>query len=134
MSGSASSDAHVGGHAAAGYPPVDFEGFHAHELPRRLRDGASERVHWDVRGAPPIAIRLAGSNLAFSYIATSDDVRIVRGVVGDAEVVLEIPDIAWQDYVYEMRTRFGLLYSGAVRFERGTFEQWDAWEPAIRCL
>jgi hypothetical protein len=134
MNANASSDVHVGGHAVAGYPPVDFEGFHAHELPRRLRDGANERVHWDVRGAPPIAIRLAGSSLAFSYLATSDDVRIVRGVVGDAEVVLEIPDVAWQDYVYEMRTRFGLLYSGAVKFERGTFEQWDAWEPAIRCL
>jgi hypothetical protein len=128
------SDARVGGHSTAGLPPIDFDDFHRHELPRRLREGANERVHWDVRGAAPIAIRLAGSDSAYSYVADTAVVRVERGVVADAEVVLEIPGGPWQDYVYEMRTRFGLLYSGAVRFVSGTFEQWDVWEPALRCL
>jgi len=49
-------------------------------------------------------------------------------------VVLAIDEEAWQDYVYEFRTRHGLLYSGAVRILRGTFDQWDRWDPALRCM
>lgn len=134
MSASIGRDPSVGGFAAAGLPAVDFEHFHRVELPRRLRAGVDAQVAWDVAGAAPLAVRLAESGSAYSYVARPGRVEIVRGVVADAELVLEIPYPAWQDYVYEMRTRFGLLYSGAVRFERGDFEKWDAWEPAIRCM
>ena len=34
----------------------------------------------------------------------------------------------------DLRTRAGRLYSKAVKFVRGNFESWDAWDPAIRCL
>ena len=48
---------------------------------------------------------------------------------------LEIIDPeSWIDYLHEFRTRAGLLYSKAVKFVRGNFESWDAWDPAIRCL
>lgn len=127
-------DTAVGGFAAAGYAPVDFEHFHLVELPQRLRSGLNERVFWDVKGKPPITIQLAETGSAYSYVAESGQVKIAAGRVDDAEVVLEIPYQAWQDYVYEMRTRFGLLYSGAVRFIRGDFDKWDVWEPAIRCM
>jgi len=123
----------IGTYAAAGYAPVDFHDFHRHELPRRLRNGVNEQVFWDVKGAAPIAICLADGS-AYSYIAGLTRVDIVRGVSADAEVVLELPLEAWRDYVYEFRTRFGLLYSNAVRFIRGNFELWDTWEPAIRCM
>ena len=58
---------------------------------------------WDVEGRPPISIGLPD------------------GVADDAE--------SWLDYLYEFRTRYGLLYSRAVRFVRGSFDSWDDWEP-----
>ena len=60
--------------------------------------------------------------------------EIVPGVVDDAGLVVGIEAEAWQDYVHELRTRIGLLYSGAVDFLRGGYDDWDAWEPALRCL
>lgn len=126
-------DTAIGTFAVAGFPAIDFEHFHRVELPRRLRDGVNAQVFWDVAGAAPIAVQIAGGS-AYSYVAGRSGVEIVAGVVGDAEVVLEMPLVAWQDYVYEFRTRFGLLYSRAVEFVRGDFERWDVWEPAIRCM
>lgn len=126
-------DTTVGTFAKAGHPGIDFDDFHRVELPRRLREGVSEKIFWDVSGVAPIAVQLP-SGSAYSYVAGRDRVEIVPGVVDDAEVVLEIPYVAWQDYVYEFRTRAGLLYSRAVEFVRGDYERWDAWEPAIRCM
>jgi ectoine hydroxylase-related dioxygenase (phytanoyl-CoA dioxygenase family) len=125
-----------------GLPSLDFDDFHRSELPRRLRQGGNEQIAWDVVDAAPIALILAPSDddpgnsvdAAFSYVPRGDEVEIVPGVVSDAELVLEIGAEAWQDYVHELRTRIGLLYSGAVRFRRGDYDAWDAWEPALRCL
>jgi len=117
----------------AGYPPVDFDAFHRGELAERLASGASDEVLFDVAGAAPIAISLPGGR-AWTYIARADRIEIVPGIADDAETVVEMEDEAWIDYRYEMRTRIGLLYSDAVRFSRGSFESWDRWDPAIRCL
>lgn len=137
-----SRDPSVGTFRSVGLPALDFEEFHRHELPRRLRGGADERIAWDVAEAAPVAIVLApnegkpasASDAAFSYVPQGDRIEIIPGVVADAELVLEIAAEAWQDYVHELRTRIGLLYSGAVRFQRGDYDAWDAWEPALRCL
>ena len=117
----------------AGYPPVDFDRFHRETLPGKLAAGASEKVHWDVVGARPLAIVLPGER-AYSFVSRADRVEVVPGVAPDAETVVEMGDEAWIDYRYEMRTRIGLLYSNAVRFRRGSFDTWDRWAPAIRCL
>jgi hypothetical protein len=117
----------------AGLAAVDFDQFHRVELPRRLaRGGCASAVH-DVAGASPIAIQLDAAR-AYTYVAVDGGIDIRPGVAPDAEVVLEIQEDAWQDYVYEFRTRHGLLYSQTVRFLRGTFEQWDRWDPALRCM
>ena len=126
-------DPNVGTFRSVGLPAVDFDTFHRHELPRRLRDGANQRVAWDVAQAAPICFRLP-SGSAFSYVPLPGRVEIVPGRVEDAELVIEISLEAWQDYVYELRTRIGLLYSGAVQFARGAYDDWDAWEPALRSL
>jgi len=117
----------------AGYAPVDFDFFHTQILPKKLAEGASEKVHWDVAGARPLAIVLPGER-AYSFVSRADRVEIVPGIASDAETIVEMGDEAWIDYRYEMRTRIGLLYSNAVRFRRGSFETWDRWAPAIRCL
>jgi ectoine hydroxylase-related dioxygenase (phytanoyl-CoA dioxygenase family) len=116
-----------------GLPPLDFDEFHRHELPRRLRDGANARIAWDVAHTAPFCFRLP-SGSAYSYVPRSGRVEIVPGRVDDAELVIEITLEAWQDYVHELRTRIGLLYSGAVQFKSGGYDDWDAWEPALRSL
>jgi Phytanoyl-CoA dioxygenase (PhyH) len=126
-------DTTVGTYQVAGLPAVDFDDFHRFELPRRLADGVDGQVAWDVVGRAPCAVQLTDGR-AYSYIAAGDHVEVVPGIVDDAELVLEMPIGAWQDYVYEFRTRFGLLYSQAVTFGRGDFDTWDHWEPAIRCM
>ena len=117
----------------AGYEPVDFDAYHRDVLPGKLRDGGSERVHWDVAGRAPIAFVLPGER-AWSYVAGEARVELAAGVAPDAETVVELSDEAWIDYLYEMRTRIGLLYSNAVSFRRGSFETWDHWDAALRCL
>ena len=124
----------AGMYRVAGYPSIDFDDFHRHELPRRLRDGVSDAVLWDVATAAPIAVVLPGDR-AYSYVVRGGRVEVVPGVVDDAETVVQIvDDDAWIDYVYEMRTRIGLLYSNAVTFVRGGLDTWDTWDPAIRCM
>jgi len=125
-------DTTVGTFRVAGYPEVDFHDFHRRELPRRLADGGNERIAWDVAGSAPFALTVDGAS--YSYVAEPAAVRIVAGVVADAEVVIGLDRESWQDYVYEFRTRFGLLYSRAVEFVRGDFDGWDRWEPAIRAM
>ena len=144
-------DPKVGTFRSVGLPGLDFEAFHRHELTRRLREGGQERVAWDVAEAPPLCLQTPDGR-AFSYVPRrkgggstgsrgARDARrrhasleIVPGRVDDAELVIEIEAEAWQDYVHELRTRIGLLYSGAVRFLRGSYDDWDAWEPALRSL
>ena len=127
-------DITFGTYRVAGLAAVDFDEFHESELPRRLRTGKSEEVAWDVEGRAPIAIGLPDGR-SYTYSCRGGAIKISQGVADDAATVLEIADHeSWLDYLYEFRTRYGLLYSNAVRFVRGNFDTWDDWEPVIRCM
>ena len=128
-----SRDPSVGTFRAVGLPAVDFDAFHRHELPRRLANGGNERVAWDVAETAPFAFQRPNGS-AYSYVPRAGRIEIRPGVVDDAGLVIEITEEAWQDYVHELRTRIGLLYSGAVRFPVGDYDDWDDWEPALRSL
>ena len=111
-------DVHFGTYRTVGLSPVDFDEFHREELPRRLAEGVNERVAWDVEGKAPISIGLPDGR-AWSYVCEKGRISVVPGVVPEARTVLEIiDDESWLDYLYEFRTRYGLLYSKAVRFLR----------------
>jgi hypothetical protein len=125
-------DTTFGTYRGAGLPWVDFENFHRDELPNRLAGGVNDKVAWDVAGKPPISIGLSDGRF-YTYRCRDGEVLVESGIAEDARTVLEIVDHeSWLDYLYEYRTRFGLLYSNAVRFLRGNFDTWDDWEPAIR--
>lgn len=127
-------DTTFGTYRGAGLPWVDFDAFHQEELPRRLAEGVNERVAWDVADKRPISIGLPDGRF-YTYRCQDGRVLVEPGQADDARTILEIIDHeSWLDYLYEYRTRFGLLYSNAVRFVRGDFESWDDWEPAIRCM
>ena len=123
----------IGSARSLNLPPVDFKAMHEIILPHRLRRGVSDQIAWDVAHAAPLAFRIPGGP-AYTYIAQNNAVRIEPGVSTDAELVIEISNDSWQNYYYELRTRYGLLYEEAIRFAGGTFRHWDAWEPALRCL
>jgi hypothetical protein len=123
----------IGTAKSLGMPPLDFKAMHEIVLPQRLRRGVSDLIAWDVAAAAPIALQTPDGN-AYSYVCDNGRVRIVPGVVDDAMLVIELPADSWTDYYYELRSRFGLLYSQVIRFVRGGFALWDAWEPALRCL
>ena len=127
-------DTNFGTYRSQGLPAVDFDAFHREELPARLAGGVNAQVAWDVEGKAPISIALPDGR-AYTYVCGSSGVEIHPGISGEARTVLEIVDCeSWLDYLYEFRTRYGLLYSNAVRFLAGDFDSWDDWEPAIRCM
>ncbi len=127
-------DTHFGTYRGAGLPWVDFDVFHQETLPKRLEEGVNEQVAWDVEGRAPISIGLSDGRF-YTYRWRDGRVLVEPGRAKDARTILEIVDHeSWLDYLYEYRTRYGLLFSNAVRFVRGDFETWDDWEPAIRCM
>ncbi len=127
-------DTHFGTYRGAGLPWVDFDAFHQEVLPKRLAEGVNEQVAWDVAGRDPISIALPDGR-SYTYRCREGRVLVEPGVAKDARTILEIVDHeSWLDYLYEYRTRYGLLFSNAVKFVRGDFETWDDWEPAIRCM
>ena len=81
---------------ALGMPPLDFKAMHEFILPQRLRRGVSDLIAWDVKGAPPIALRTT-DGAAYSYVCEHGRVRIVPGVVADAPLVVEMPADSWTD-------------------------------------
>lgn len=66
-------------------------------------------------------------------LASGGNERVAWDVAGKPPIAI-VDHESWLDYLYEYRTRYGLLYSNAVAFLRGSFDTWDDWEPAIRCM
>lgn len=127
-------DTQFGTYRGAGLPWVDFDAFHQETLPERLAHGVNEQAAWDVAGKDPISIGLPDGRF-YTYRCREGRILVEPGQARDARTILEIVDHeSWLDYLYEFRTRYGLLFSNAVRFVRGDFETWDEWEPAIRCM
>lgn len=127
-------DTQFGTYRGAGLPWVDFDVFHQETLPERLAEGVNEQAAWDVAGKDPISIGLPDGRF-YTYRCREGRILVEPGQARDARTILEIVDHeSWLDYLYEFRTRYGLLFSNAVRFVRGDFETWDEWEPAIRCM
>ena len=118
--------------AALTFAPVDFDRFHDAELPRRIAAGNGALAAGDLRGVPPLAVRLAGGS-AWTYVPSAETVAVVAGDQ-DAATVAELEAPAWSDYANELRTCFGLLYAGQVSFPRGGFDGLVRWEPALRAL
>jgi hypothetical protein len=117
---------------ALSFPPVDFDDFHQHELPRRVAAGNGRLASGDVADADPIAFQLRDGP-AYTYLPGRGTVTIVPGAEAAATVVELTPD-AWSDYANELRTCFGLLYADLVSFPRGGFDGLARWEPALRAL
>ena len=56
---------------SVGLPAVDFDEFHRVESPRRLHEGKSDEIAWDVEGVAPLGIQLADRESAYSFVRRS---------------------------------------------------------------
>lgn len=133
MATAAERDTSVGDFSSWGLPAWDFDDFHQRELPRRLEQGVSSQIGWDLENATPFAAVLPNGR-AYSYTATGNEIRVLPGIHPDASCVVEFEERAWQNYVHELRTPSALVLAQSVRFLRGGMDEWDAWLPAIQCM
>lgn len=115
------------------FPNLDFDRFHLFELPARLASGNGRIAAADLVGAPAIGFQLAAREGGYTYSAADDDVTVRPGT-GGAQTVVELSHRDWQDLVYELRSVFGLLYGGNLRFVRGRFDDLERWAPALRAM
>ena len=112
---------------------VDFRRFHSHDVASWLADGRGRPGAAQLGAGRSLTIRLADGSGACTYRSDGDDLSIDIDA-DDGHVVAEMDQSAFSDFANEMWSVFGLLYANRVHIERGTFEQFAAWEPALQAL
>jgi hypothetical protein len=113
------------------FGPIDFDQFHTVDLPARLTTPDGRRAAAALRGAKPIAFRLAEDGRAYTYTPGPDAIEVSAGDEA-AHTVVELEHADWCDFVWELRSCFALFYADRVTFPRGGFGQLVRWEPALR--
>ena len=110
---------------------VDFERFHSHEVVSWLAEGRGRPGAAQLGAGRSLTIRLADGAGTCTYRSDGHDLSIDPSAEGggavEGDVVAEMDQSAFSDFVNEMWTVFGLLYANRVRIARGTFEQFAAW-------
>jgi ectoine hydroxylase-related dioxygenase (phytanoyl-CoA dioxygenase family) len=111
------------------FPGIDFVGAHRSFVAddaRRTLAGAG------TTGLAPIALVLHDDGIT---LVPGEIVEIVNGVADAATCVVRFVDAsAFADFFHELRTVPGAQVTGTVRYERGGYAEFDAWEPALRAL
>jgi len=103
--------------------------------------GATLRAVAEAPGASEAA-RAMGEGRAVGFVVAGDAVTItttlggvvVTDGVDDTALVVSMESSAFADLVTEEQSMFGLLYGGRLTVERGEFDQFAAWEPALQAL
>lgn len=116
---------------AASFDLHRFEQFHRVELPA-LVERHGHLVAKDLHGVPPLAFRCDGGT-AFTWYANDAGLTAIEGDGGDGTLV-ELSEHAFSEFLDELLTATGAVRTERARVIRGTLEQWQRWEPAIRSL
>jgi len=109
---------------------IDFDRFHAVDLPERLAAGNGGLAAAHLQRCRPIAFRLEDGR-AYTYTPMAAGIEITPGEA-DAQTVIELTHADWCDFVWELKTCFALLYAERIAVPVGTFGQLSRWEPALR--
>lgn len=117
----------------SGSDDIDFEAFHTAELPARLATGNGQLAAQDVATVGAIALRLAESGNAYTYVPRGDGIEIVAGSE-QARTVVEIDQAAWNGLATDAETAPGLLYSDRAACTGGSALRFVRWEPALRAM
>ena len=116
---------------ASSFPMHDFVAFHRNEFPPLIAKNG-HLTDGDLRGAPPLAFRLA-DGMTFTYVATDESMRVVEGD-HDAETVVEISEQGFSDVINELLMASGAVNTGRAQIVRGSLAGWKRWEPSLRAL
>lgn len=118
--------------AVEGFAALDFDAFHASELPAQLAAGRGALAAKAARSLRPLAFRLPSGG-AWTYRPQGGAIAIERGDAA-AATVIELDQESWEGLVHDYESAPGLLYAGRVRSARGNAMQLVLWEPALRAL
>ena len=103
-----------------------------------MADGRGRPGAAQIGAGRSLTIRLVDGSASCTYRSDGHDLSIEPSAEGggatEGDVVAEMDQSAFSDFVNEMWSVFGLLYANRVRIVRGTFEQFAAWEPALQAL
>src|SRR4029450_13096808 len=94
--------------------------FHRVELPARIAAGSGALAAPDLAGIGPIGFKVTDDGSSYTYVPGPDTVEIWSSDVAAATLV-ELSREAFSDFANELRTSFGLLYSGLADVARRTF-------------
>ncbi|MCU1376542.1 MAG: hypothetical protein JWO68_3828 [Actinomycetia bacterium] len=108
-----------------------FVAFHGRELPQLIQRHGHLVID-DVQDAPTLAFRIEDGT-TFSWSAAADGMRIVEGDV-EAATMVELPELAFSEFLQELLTASGAVRTGRARVVRGELAGWQRWEPAIQAL
>ena len=115
------------------FSPIDFDGFHVDELPRRIAEGSVSNAIAGARDLGSLGIRIAGAEATYTYLPSARKVEIVPGD-DRAEVLVEIERSGWEGLVHDLESPAALLYYGEVRTLRGDPMDFVRWEASLRAL
>ena len=116
----------------SGFPEVDFDQYHRHQVPELLRNGRAAAVGRAAAHLAPLGLRLPDGR-AFTYVPTAGGLDVIPGDDAATDVI-ELADESWQGFVHELEAGAGLLYSDRARSLRGTALALMQWETPLRVL
>jgi len=118
---------------SSAFAPLDFDGFHREELPRRLAAGRGALARQgEIIELGGLAFRVPGGQ-AFTYQPCDGGVEVIEGDSG-ADTVIELDAERWSELVRDLESAPGLLYAGRVRCAKGDAMDFVRWEPALRAI
>jgi hypothetical protein len=98
------------------FDPIDFDEFHTVDLPARIDAGNGALAAPDLAGVGTLGFRTP-DGAAYTYVPSPDTVEIWAGDAA-ADTLVEMSRDAFSDFANELRTCFGLLYSGLAEDPR----------------
>jgi hypothetical protein len=115
-----------------GFPAIDFDAYHADELPLRISSGRGALATTALTGLGSLAFRMP-TGQAFTYRPAVTTVSVLEGDAG-ADTVIGLDLESWTGLVHDYESAPGLLYSGRARCVRGDAMEFVLWEPALRAI
>ena len=109
---------------------IDFDRFHLEELPALLGSRKAVFSEADAHVLRPVAFRLLDGR-AYSYVPEGRTFSVRPGLHA-ASTVVELSFDSWNEFVWELKTCFALLYAEQLTVREGSFGQLARWEPPLR--
>ncbi len=110
---------------------MNFDAFHAREVPALLAAGRGRVAARDMGDGRSLALRCTGAG-AYTYRSVRGELVVEPGE--QADVVVELTPDAFDDLLTESWSVFGLLYGERVIVRRGDFNGFARWEAPLQAL